>query len=159
MIYDGHLADNYQTQNSAQLVVNDNTERSAPFSFSSDNARSQINIHKFVDKLKSISGNYSTAKCAKSVRIALQSAGAKIVTHPIAASDWGDTLTKIGYKQIQPAFDHPQKGDIYIIKRTANHVYGHIAGYSGTQWISDFKQASYDVYKDTNVTYKYYRLL
>lgn len=159
MIYDGYLADNYQTQNSAQLVVNDNTERSAPFSFSSDNARSQINIHKFVDKLKSISGNYSTAKCAKSVRIALQSAGAKIVTHPIAASDWGDTLTKIGYKQIQPAFDHPQKGDIYIIKRTANHVYGHIAGYSGTQWISDFKQASYDVYKDTNVTYKYYRLL
>ncbi|MDR6185528.1 hypothetical protein QE384_001429 [Acinetobacter baylyi] len=96
---------------------------------------------------------------AKSVRIALQSAGAKIISHPVAASDWGDTLTKIGYRQIQPAFDHPQKGDIYIIKRTPNHIYGHIAGYSGSQWISDFKQNSYDVYRDDNVTYTYYRPL
>ncbi|WP_130804357.1 hypothetical protein [Acinetobacter ihumii] len=157
MIYDGQLADSYQTQNAPQVTVTENRERSAPFSFGSDDARSQIDIHKFVAKLKSMSGNYSTAKCAKSVRIALQSAGAKIVSHPIAASDWGDTLTKIGYRQIQPAFDHPQKGDIYIIKRTPNHVYGHIAGYSGSQWISDFKQTSYDVYKDRNVTYSYYR--
>ncbi|MGS5715636.1 hypothetical protein ACVES5_17680, partial [Acinetobacter baumannii] len=25
-------------------------------------------------------------------------------------------------------------------------------------WVSDFKQSSYDVYKDDNVTYTYYRL-
>lgn len=157
MIYDGQLADSYQTQNVHQVIVTEHKGKSAPFSFSSDDARSQIDIHKFVAKLKSISGNYSTAKCARSVRIALQSAGAKIVSHPVAASDWGDTLTQIGYRQIQPAFDNPQKGDIYIIKRTPNHIYGHIAGYSGSQWISDFKQKSYDVYKDTDVTYTYYR--
>ena len=65
-----------------------------------------------------MSGFTSTAKCAKMVRIALESAGAKIQSHPVAASDWGDTLKKIGYRQIQPAFDHPKVGDIYIIKRT-----------------------------------------
>ncbi|MDB0152419.1 hypothetical protein CTY75_00590, partial [Acinetobacter baumannii] len=26
------------------------------------------------------------------------------------------------------------------------------------EWVSDFKQSSYDVYKDDNVTYTYYRL-
>jgi hypothetical protein len=49
-------------------------------------------------------------------------------------------------------------GDIYIIHRTKKHVYGHIAGFTGSQWVSDFKQTSYDVYKDKNVTYTYYRL-
>ncbi len=91
------------------------------------------------------------------VRIALESAGAKIQSHPVAASDWGDTLKKIGYRQIQPAFDHPKVGDIYIIKRTKNHVYGHIAGYSGSQWISDYKQPSYNVYRDDDVSYSYFR--
>ena len=62
---------------------------------------------------------------------------------------------KIGYKQIDPAFDEPQEGDIYIIHRTRNHVYGHIAGYTGSEWVSDFKQNSYDVYKDDSVTYTY----
>ncbi|MDU5497423.1 MAG: hypothetical protein E6088_07290, partial [Acinetobacter baumannii] len=56
------------------------------------------------------------------------------------------------------AFDKPQEGDIYIIHRTRNHIYGHIAGYTGSEWVSDFKQSSYDVYKDDNVTYTYYRL-
>ncbi|MCT6835871.1 MAG: hypothetical protein M3039_18080, partial [Acinetobacter baumannii] len=78
--------------------------------------------------------------------IALESAGADVENHPIAASDWGDTLKKIGYKEINPAFDEPQEGDIYIIHRTRNHIYGHIAGYTGSEWVSDFKQSSYDVY-------------
>ena len=159
MIYDTNLSDNYVTEDiQAHTTIENRAEKN--FSFASDKSsnasRSSIDIGTFVDKLKSMSKNYSTAKCAKSIRIALQSAGAKIVHHPVAASDWGETLKKIGYRQINPAFDNPKKGDIYIIKRTKDHTYGHIAGYSGSQWISDFKQSSYAVYKE-NVEYSYYR--
>ena len=76
----------------------------------------------------------------------------------MAAADLGKTLTSIGYRKINLSFDQPKKGDIYIIDRTAKNRYGHIAAYSGNGWVSDFKQTSYDVYKDPNVTYSYYRL-
>lgn len=119
---------------------------------------SLIDIEKFTQKLVSMSRSTTAHRCAKYVRIALESAGARFSDHPIAASDWGDTLTEIGYKQIKPDFDNPQEGDIYIINSTHRHRYGHIAGFTGSQWVSDFRQRSYDVYKDPNVTYEYYRL-
>lgn len=117
-----------------------------------------VNIDKFTQKLRSISATTSSARCARSIRLALESAGAKFNNHPIAAADWGNTLMKIGYRKITPAFDRPQQGDIYIIDRTAKHRYGHIAGFSGTAWVSDFQQRSHDVYKEENVTYSYYRM-
>lgn len=118
----------------------------------------KLNLDKFISNLKNITARSSSARCARSIRIALQSAGAKFSSHPVAAADWGDTLIEIGYKEITPSFDEPQEGDIYIIDRTKKHRYGHIAGYSGHAWVSDYKQASYDVYRNSNVTYKYYRL-
>ncbi|RZG47435.1 MULTISPECIES: CHAP domain-containing protein [Acinetobacter] len=117
-----------------------------------------LDISKFTEKLVSMSRSTTAHRCARYVRIALQSAGARFTDHPIAASDWGSTLTEIGYKQIRPAFDNPQEGDIYIINRTSRHRYGHIAGFTGSQWVSDYRQRSHDVYKDPNVTYEYYRL-
>ena len=120
--------------------------------------QSFIDIGKFTEKLVSMSRSSTAHRCARYVRIALQSAGARFSDHPIAASDWGSTLTEIGYQQINPEFDNPQEGDIYIINRTSRHRYGHIAGFTGSQWVSDFRQSSYDVYKDPNVTYEYYRL-
>jgi len=125
--------------------------------FNMENA-SRIEVEKFIQKLDSIKSHVSSQRCARSIRIALESAGAVIGAHPIAASDWGDTLMKLGYKHIQPEFDRPQEGDIYIIHRTSKHVYGHIAGFTGSEWVSDFKQKSYDVYKDDGVQYEYYRL-
>ena len=117
-----------------------------------------IDVSMFSEKLTTRASYRSSSQCAKFVRIALQSAGANIVQHPIAASDWGRTLQQIGYQKITPEFNNPQPGDIYIIHRTKKHRYGHIAGFTGSQWVSDFKQTSYDVYKDPNVTYSYYRL-
>jgi hypothetical protein len=125
--------------------------------FNMDNTTG-IQIDRFIQKLESIKSHVSSQRCARSIRIALESAGAVIGSHPIAASDWGDTLMKLGYKHIQPEFDRPQEGDIYIIHRTSKHVYGHIAGFTGSEWVSDFKQKSYDVYKDDGVQYEYYRL-
>ncbi|WP_343597777.1 CHAP domain-containing protein [Acinetobacter sp.] len=117
-----------------------------------------IDLHKFSKKLESISARHSTEKCAQHIRIALQVAGANVTQHPIAASDWGQTLEKNGYHKIKPAFDRPQEGDIYIIQRTGDHIYGHIAGYTGNGWFSDFRQKNYAVYKEKDVKYTYYRL-
>ncbi|MBN6514149.1 hypothetical protein [Acinetobacter pittii] len=167
IIYDGQVADNYmyQDSNQAAIVVSHSAPSLPyPFTMKPNNHQTQtstnppIDVEKFVEKLESVTSRRSKARCARSIRLALESAGANVENHPIAASDWGDTLKKIGYKQIDPAFDEPQEGDIYIIHRTRNHVYGHIAGYTGSEWVSDFKQNSYDVYKDDSVTYTYYRL-
>lgn len=118
----------------------------------------RIDISKFTDFLQAITRSTSTQKCAKSIRVGLQSAGATIVNHPVAAADWGNTLTKIGYKKINVSFDQPKKGDIYIIDRNASSRYGHIAAYSGKGWVSDYRQNGYAVYRTPNVKYSYYRL-
>ena len=132
---------------------NTNIVKGKPFS-----SRSSVDLNKFTQHLNGIRANTSSQKCAKSIRIALQSAGADIKNHPVAAADWGNTLVSLGYKKISPQFSSPQSGDIYIINRTSKHTYGHIAGFSGSQWISDFRQRTYDVYKGDNVSYEYYRL-
>jgi hypothetical protein len=119
---------------------------------------SRFDLNKFTSFLAGITRQTSTQKCARSIRIGLQSAGAKIVNHPVAAADWGNTLTKLGYQKINLSFERPKKGDIYIIDRTSKHRYGHIAAYSGTAWVSDFKQRSHDVYRNSQVKYTYYRL-
>lgn len=119
--------------------------------------KKNINVSKFARTLSYNAYNRSTEKCAKHVRLALESAGAHVKSHPIAAADWGQTLEKLGYKRISPAFDKPREGDIYIIARTKTHSYGHIAGYTGKSWVSDFRQNSYAVYSG-NASYKYYRL-
>ncbi len=140
---------------------NKNTESKSVQAFSKKNIIAsngqRIDINKFTNFLQGISSYSSSQKCAKSIRLALESAGARFQSHPVAAADWGNTLMKIGYRQINPKFDAPKEGDIYIIDRTGKHVYGHIAGFNGTQWVSDFKQKSYDVYNEKGLTYKYYR--
>ncbi|MGE8557677.1 CHAP domain-containing protein [Acinetobacter sp.] len=138
-----------------------NTESTSVKSASKNNILTtngqRIDINKFTNFLQGISSYSSSQKCAKSIRLALESAGARFQSHPVAAADWGNTLMKIGYRQINPKFDAPKEGDIYIIDRTGKHVYGHIAGFNGKQWVSDFKQKSYDVYNEKGLTYKYYR--
>ena len=142
-------------QNSEVIPANPLTKNSEKKSIVQ--AKYAINLHTFSKSLARISSRTSSQKCAKSIRLALESAGARFDNHPVAASDWGKTLMDIGYRRINPAFDHPERGDIYIIQRTKAHVYGHIAGFSGAEWVSDFKQSSHVVYKE-NVTYSYYRL-
>jgi hypothetical protein len=118
----------------------------------------RIDISKFTQHLQSITAQKSSQACARSIRIALESAGARFQNHPVAAADWGGTLQSLGYRKINLSFDKPKKGDIYIINRTSSHTYGHIAGYSGSGWVSDFKQKGYAVYKNENVNYTYYRI-
>lgn len=160
MIYDSSSSDAtyvYATP-PAQVVVASSNQPHGPFESTRGLISKYFNVNDFSNKLKNITRQTSSSKCAKSIRIALQSAGANIQSHPVAASDWSNTLLSLGYRKISPEFDNPKEGDIYIIHRTQQHQYGHIAGYSGKSWVSDFKQKSYDVYKDKNLNYSYFRL-
>lgn len=162
MLYDGYTSDAaYQVNNTTaqQIMISASEEPNPNASFLSKfKINSSINLDKFIQALDNVRSYQSRSKCAKYIRMALESAGARFVSHPVAAADWGSTLESIGYKKINPAFDNPREGDIYIIHRTGRHTYGHIAGYSGSGWVSDFKQRSHDVYRDSNVRYSYYRL-
>ena len=161
MIYDGHHSNmiNAADQNTAVISQNFQKQQAGSGTKNSKNKGvPYLDVRKFTQKLHSMSSATSTKKCARSIRIALQAAGARILNHPVAAADWGNTLQTIGYKPIKPAFDQPQEGDIYIIHRTQKHVYGHIAAYTGRQWVSDFRQKSYAVYSNDQVSYTYYRL-
>ena len=66
-------------------------------------------------------------------------------------------LKSIGYREISKPKSF-KKGDITITERNSYHKYGHMAMYSGKQWISDFKQKSEFVYnKKTQPPVHYYR--
>jgi CHAP domain len=116
-----------------------------------------LDFDKFAKTLEENGHTTSQHSCAKYVRWALEAGGANTSGHPIAASEWGSTLVNIGYKEINKNNYTPQKGDVYIIEKNDAHKYGHIAGYTGSQWISDFKQKSMVIYKD-KVVYHLYRM-
>ena len=42
----------------------------------------------------------------------------------------------------------PEKGDIVVFPKVKNHPYGHIAMWTGEQWVSDFKQNNIIVAKE-----------
>ena len=44
----------------------------------------------------------------------------------------------------------PEKGDIVVFPKIASHPYGHIAMWTGNQWVSDFKQKDIIVAKEYN---------
>ena len=163
MIYDAHHSNMIHAADQNTAVISQKFQVSQAREPAKNKSKKigipYLDVHKFTQKLTSISSSSSTARCARSIRIALQSAGANVLDHPIAASDWGPTLKNIGYQQIQPAFDQPRVGDIYIINKTQKHVYGHIAAYTGQQWVSDFRQKGYAVYRNDQVSYTYYRMV
>jgi type VI secretion system secreted protein VgrG len=85
---------------------------------------------------------FGQGKCAAFVRMALEAAGLDTSGHPISAKDWGPTLLRIGFFVADNGLTCflPAKGDVVVIQKTSASSDGHMAGYDGTQWISDFVQ-------------------
>ena|ERR1700740_265981 len=106
----------------------------------------------------------SLRKCAKYVRKALDAGGANTIGHPVNAKDYGPLLLRNGYRQL--AADKlktytPQKGDIAVIQPTSTgSSAGHIEGYDGKVWISDFIQSGFWpglAYRKEQPSYAIYR--
>jgi type VI secretion system secreted protein VgrG len=100
---------------------------------------SNLNIADAVKHLEDNAQSGSTAKCAKYVREALAAGGLNLTTYPLYAKNYGATLIGVGFTALTT--EAPAKGDVAVIQNyTGGHIAGHICMYSGTQWISDFKQ-------------------
>jgi len=99
---------------------------------------------KFATYLRKHAGKHSQSHCAKFVRLALEAGGANTKGHPTPARLYGPTLVSNGFHEI--SVDNPdkfafQQGDIVVIQPTKHgNPAGHIAGYDGKDWISDFVQ-------------------
>jgi len=99
---------------------------------------------KFATYLRKHAGPHSRSSCAKFVRRALEAGGADTKGHPTPAKLYGPTLLSNGFHAISvedPNKFQFQQGDIVVIQPTRHgNPAGHIAGYDGKTWVSDFVQ-------------------
>ena len=88
---------------------------------------------------------FGHGKCAFHVRMALAAGELVPDSHPVYAKSWGPTLETLGFKKVATGSDYsPQeRGDIAVIQATSAAVPGHIQGYDGKNWISDFVQTAF----------------
>lgn len=101
---------------------------------------SKFNVDTFVSTLNKNGLGSSTGYCARYVRMALNAAGVE-GTGGLYAYMYADWLPTKGFHEISTSTS-PQAGDIIVnaAKYNGKSKAGHIQGYTGSQWISDFKQ-------------------
>lgn len=85
----------------------------------------------------------SKGKCGIAVREALQAAGAE-GRFPGTGKEFGATLHRLGFHEItvdDPATFNFMRGDVMVMQphKRGNQA-GHVAGYDGSRWVSDFVQ-------------------
>lgn len=124
-----------------------------------------IDKKKIAEHLRRHAETSSKSKCATYVRQALEAGGAVTKGHPIDAKDYEQVLLRNGFHSIAndsaEAPYSPLKGDIAVIQPTAKgNKSGHIEGYDGKDWISDFVQKGFwpgKSYRDERPSYVIYR--
>ena len=105
---------------------------------------------------------FGHGQCAKLVRQALEAAGADTTGHPVNAKDWGPTLLHIGFAAVIAVSYTAELGDVVVIQPPkADAVQaGHIAGFDGQNWISDFVQREMwpgPAYREEQPPHQFYR--
>jgi RHS repeat-associated protein len=119
-----------------------------------------LDIPKFVDWLNNNANNASLGQCAKYVREGLEAGGGNTSGHPAYAKDWGNQLQRMGFIPIPSDNYVPQSGDVTVFQSRPGSSAGHIQGYDGDQWISDFFQNGFwpgSVYRNANTPNTTYR--
>jgi len=86
---------------------------------------------------------YGEGACAKHVRLALAAGGLRPVTWPVPARKWGGTLLALGFTPVTTPNYIPQIGDIAVIQPIKAGGDGHMEGYDGKNWVSDFVQRDF----------------
>lgn len=105
-----------------------------------------IDVDKAVATLNENAEDASQGKCAKYVREAIEAGGTKVPNRPLYAKDYGPRLVQMGFEEVSAAGYVPQKGDVVVFDPPAGQVAGHIEMWSGSRWVSDFRQRTDDVY-------------
>lgn len=121
-------------------------------------------VNKAVTHLKNHAKSQSQGYCAKYVREAIQAGGISLWgPRPNSAKDYGRVLRDAGFTEYSSVPPGGYKaGDIAVIQNPdAQHKHGHMQMYSGSQWISDFKQKNFwpgSIYTEKKPSYKIYRM-
>jgi hypothetical protein len=116
-----------------------------------------INMEAAVQHLISHALPKSESWCAKYVANALEAGGFKFTRQSAAYMyHTNGILRKMGYSEIGKQNSY-KKGDITVTERNGSYPYGHIAMWSGSNWISDFVQKSEFVYGRNQPPVHYYR--
>lgn len=98
----------------------------------------------------------STNLCLKHVGEALRIGGGAHYESKQYAYQLKNVLPNIGYTLISTgSLQNPQRGDILVRDKSNKDPYGHIAMYTGSNWVSDFVQKN-DSYGDSMGGTKYY---
>jgi len=115
------------------------------------------NIDKAVQYINDNALSKSGHVCAKHVRMAIEAGGLSTNGRPASATDYDLFLPKLGFTTVVKTNYIAQKGDIVVFKSFGDHVHGHIQMYNGSQWVSDFKQNGFGVWKDGYKEYVIFR--
>ncbi|MDO5651979.1 MAG: CHAP domain-containing protein [Moraxella sp.] len=89
-------------------------------------------------------------RCALYVRRALQSAGYSFTPQASAYMYANGTLSGAGFVKISNDNYQPQVGDVVVFNRTSKNPHGHIQIYTGSDWVSDFRQPNFSPYRQHN---------
>lgn len=121
-----------------------------------------IDVNRFAIYLRENAAAASQGRCAKFVRLALEAAGANTAGHMSTAISYGPILARNGFRIVESQDSFlPRIGDVVIIQPTRHgHPAGHIQGYDGTHWISDFVQRDFwpgPAYRSEKPKYAIYR--
>lgn len=103
---------------------------------------------------------YGVGRCATYVREAMETAGLSAVSRPRLAKDYGPWLRARGFREIPSKGYKPRLGDIAVFQGLSPGAAGHIQGWDGTHWISDFVQPGFwpgSRYKAAEVPFVLYR--
>jgi len=125
-----------------------------------------VDVDKFTEHLRNNADKvgFGKGRCAYFLRQALAAAGYRPATWPVHAKDWGPSLLRAGFHTVRvdelSAF-RPMKGDVAVIQATSHRKSGHIQGFDGKNWVSDFVQKNGfwpgKEYREETPTYVIYR--
>jgi surface antigen len=123
-----------------------------------------VDVDEFADELRANAGKISQRQCATYVRKALAAGGANTDAHPADAKNYGSLLARNGYSIVridEPERFIPKKGDIVVFQPAkGGNKAGHIQGYDGKNWVSDFVQTGFwpgPIYRRERPSYVVYR--
>ena len=106
-----------------------------------------VDVDKFASHLRTHAKKKSIRRCARFVRQALEAGGGDTSGHREDAKLWGPTLLRMGFRELvveKPDDSKPLKGDIVVIQPyKGGNPSGHIAGFDGRVWVSDFVQIDF----------------
>lgn len=108
-----------------------------------------VDTEKFAKHLRTAAAqnSNSTRRCGEYVRKALQAGGAKFPgAYPATGKQFGPTLEMLGFHEItveDPDTFNFMRGDVMVMEPHKGGNAGHVAGYDGKDWISDFIQRGF----------------